>query len=466
MADVEKLAAEWSASYNKTVIIFAIVNVVLIVVLVLLFTLGILTEITKNFSRYRCNPLFMPFAANFGYDASENLNFCLTSVFNTKAQEIFSPIYKLLAGFNDIVKLIVNVALSVRTIFGNFLMGVNKFVRNVRDRIQTVLFTIRMTFLKMMNLMRRVYATMYAVIWMGLSATTAGFNITDNSLVKFIFDFCFDPSTPITMADGSSKRIDALAIGDVLAPIAGNPRPVVTSTFLFDGTKTPMVNLHGVCMSAEHYVRIKGEWMPARDADAAIPCESIPTLACINVTGHTFEVGGLVVADYDEHSSSHIIEAVQSIATYALNGKQSQKGKTSDYALGVDKRFNVRMADGTWKSLGDIQIGDVVANSGKVLGVVQERATSYVRTANGLVASSAQLFWYEQEKKWNRNQSNSIKGPAVAVYSLITERCSTIEIKDGEDTYWIRDYREVPLPDMEDPYASAFHTESKVVSII
>jgi hypothetical protein len=43
------------------------------------------------------------------------------------------------------------------------------------------------------------------------------------------------------------------------------------------------------------------------------------------------------------------------------------------------------------------------------------------------------------------------------LYSLITEHCSTIQIAGSDGTeYFVRDYREVPLPDMEEAYEEAF----------
>ena len=251
LADLAKWEKNWTSTMIKTCIMTAIFTICL----VLLFTLGSFQEITHNFAKYRCNPLIMPFASNFGYDTKENFNFCLTSIFNGKAAEIFQPVYNLLGSFTSVINLVVNVALGIRKLFSNFLLGVNSFVRNARDRIQGLFFSIRMSFLKLNNLMARVYGTMYAVIWMGTSAMTAGFNLGDNDLVKFLFEFCFDPTTPIQLEDGRFVPISELKIGDRLIPHVGNLNPVVTSIFRFDGTNTPMVKIRDVTMSPEHYAK-------------------------------------------------------------------------------------------------------------------------------------------------------------------------------------------------------------------
>jgi hypothetical protein len=449
----------WKEGWTFTLIKFCILSVVFLICLILMFTLGSLKEITENFPKYRCNPMIMPFAGNFGVDAKENFNFCLTTIFNVKAAEIFAPIYNLLGGFSDIVKTIIDVSLGIRKLFSNFLLGVNNFIRSTRDRIQSVLFSIRMSFLKINNLMGRVYGTMYAVIWMGTSAMTAGFNLGENDLVRFLFEFCFDPTTQVELKDGTFKAIQDLHIGDELAHIGGK-NPVVTSIFRFSGEKTQMVQIHDVIMSSEHYVRDKGEWIPAKSHISSIPVQSIPELVCINVSGHKFKVGtNIVVADYDEHDSLDVMSSTQKMAMLALNGTNTEKDAIDDYSLGIDKSFFVRMVNNSWKHISDIRIGESIWNAGEVLGIVQE-VTKSVVAKNGNLFTEAQIVYDTASKQWMRAgilwPESRINQPTI-LYSLITSNCGSIHIAGIDDTeYFIRDYREVPLAEMEDAYEDAF----------
>jgi len=450
----------WANGFTMTAIKAGVVTGLLLLGLVLMFTLGNLQEIQKNFPKYRCNPIMMPFASLLGFNAKDNFNFCLSSIFNGKAAEIFGPIYNLLGGFTQIVKLIVDVALGIRKLFSNFLMGVNGFVRSVRDRIQGLMFNIRMSFLKINSLMGRVYGTMYAVIWMGVSAMTAGFNIADNDLVRFLFEFCFDPDTPIQLEDGSFVPISHVRIGTRLAALADTSVPVVTSRFEFQGDKTPMVNVHGVVMSASHYVKAGESWVPAEEHPEAIPAASVPKLICLNVSGHTFMVGkgdpALLVADYDEHSSDKVVHATQKLAMAALNGTSESSQTRSDYSLGIDPTCEVRMRDNTWQPMSALQLGDDVWNAGKVLGLVQEQCDQVCEISGKLFAAAQTIY----DGKWVRVAEKAPVSVSVStksvLLSLITERCATIHIRCGQESYYIRDYREVPLPEMEDSYEDEF----------
>jgi len=394
----------------------------------------------------------MPFAGNFGYDATENFNYCLNNIFLGKASEVFAPIYNLLSTFTQVITLITNVTLGIRKLFSNFLFGVNNFVRSVRDKIQAVLFSIRMSFVKLNNLMGRVYGTMYAVIFMGTSAMTAGFNIADNSLVKFLFEFCFDPETPIALHNGDKKAMKDLVIGDRLQDVNG---PVyVTSLFRFNGAQTPMVKLHDVTVSKEHYVRYNDEMIAAGDHPDAVVTQSIPELVCLNVTGHKLRIGDDIYADYDEHSDKDTVRAAQSIALKACNGTDTARSVDS-YSLGIDPTCSVQLADGSYKVASAVTLEDTLHHAGRVLGIVYEETEDIVRMHNTYV-TGASLVWYG--KQWQRASTLlPTEYTRCVTIQFITEVAGVLHLRDKNyRTLFVRDYREVPLPEMEEPYTIEF----------
>ena len=454
MASPAEQMMDWKTGWNGALMMFSVLTIVFAVILYLFFSFANIQEIRKNFSRYRCNPVWMPFVGSFGYDPKENLNFCLSNIFNGKAAEIFAPIYAILGNFTQIVQMIMNVAVSIRQLFSNFLAGVNKFIRNVRDRVEALLFSVRMSFIKLNNLMGKVYGTMYAVMWMGTSALAAGNNLANNDLVKFLFEFCFHPDTPIQRGDGSYTTISNIRIGDTLAPLADGTHPVVTSVFRFDGTRTPVVQIGDVLVSGSHYVEHNQTMIHADTHPLATPVPPTSSLICLNVTGHRFLVGRhpLVVADYDEHEGESVQTATQAVAMTALNGRKDTSRYVADYSLGIDASYEVRRADGSWIPVSSIELGDTVWNAGTVLGIVQERGDVYVSDADGIRMAASQIRLNPNTGMWARAAESATKGDSATLYSLITERCGTLHVRLGSQEHYIRDYREVPLPEMEAAY--------------
>lgn len=450
----------WNDNLRSSILIFSIVTLIFVGITILIFSMGNLAEIAKNFSKYRCNPLMMPFAGQFGYDAKENFQFCISGILNNKVAEIFAPLYGLLSQFVGILTVMMNATLGIRKLFSNFFLSVNGFIGNVRNKIQNLLLQIRMSFLKLNNLMGRVFGTMYAVIFMGMSALTAANNTANNDLVKFLAEFCFDPSTSIQLEDGSYKQISDIQIGDRLISTNGEI-PIVTSTFIFDGQKTPMVSIDDVVVSEEHYIFYNDAWVSASDHPRAMPTESRKTLVCLNVSGNTFYVGKskLLVRDYDEHNNSHISKIVQNIASCALNGESDTK-PIDDYSLGFDSSFEIKMANDNWKPAICVKIGDVLESGASVVGIVRERCDDTVTLPTGGKISSAQLI--HNGIKWIRaGSANFAKCGSQVLLQLLTSNCGTITVRYRDIVYYLRDYREVPLPEMETPYAEML-TQSKI----
>ena len=460
-SEFERLTA-WKEGYTRTIIVFVLITAVQIGLLVGAFQLHLLADIKKNFGDYRCNPLFMPFVGNFGYNPIDNFNFCVQSIFHGKAAEVFAPIYSILGTFQGVLMTIVNSALSIRGMFSNFLGGVENFIASVRNKIQFLMNNVRMSFIRILNLMGKVYGSMFAVLFMGQSAMTAAFNLGNNDLVKFLFEFCFAPDTQVKMADGTHKAIKDVVIGDVLAEVPNNKSPVVTSVFRFAGGSTPMVRIGDVVVSGAHYVLAGSDGMvPAEAHPDAVWAGSVPELVCLNVSGHRFRVGedGLLVADYDEHDTAAVVGETQRMATKALNGRVDGEEPVMDYSLGVAGSSEVLMADGEWKRMDSIAIGDVVKHSGKVLGVVCEQCDATVVSPSGIVFSAAQIVYDSSANQWKRSANYWSRGPAggaKTLYTIFTMNSGAISIRKGTSVEFIRDYREAPLPEMESAYEKEF----------
>lgn len=477
-ATVEELniaTLEWRNALMGNTIKVGILTVLLGLVLAVFFIFGLIREISENWPRYRCAPYVMPFADFYGYDSAENMNFCLQTIFREKGGDVLAPIYDILAKFSASMAIMVNSVNSFRTLMSNFILSTNNFVRQVRDKIQTLFFQVRMNLMKMQYLMGRVYGTMYSIVWMGYSSITAGLNLADNDLVSFLFEFCFAPNTRLRRADGELCEIREVRVGDMLE---GGVR--VTSVLMFDGSRTPMVQIGEDVLSSQHFIQMPsgGPWRPALHHPDATPVPSLSHLICLNVEGHRFTLAsGLTVADYDETDSVTAAAAAQAIAEAALNGGSQASGHASgqpepvaDYSLGIDPALEVQLADTTWKSLGHIRVGDRLQGGAVVLGTVEE-ACADVRTLLGQfhVAAAQLVFLHKTYNaftgapilggSWVRaaHVLGSEEGKPATLRHLVLSNTSPFEVRHPVTKLrmWMRDYREAPLPDMEAPYAEA-----------
>jgi len=452
--------AELSEIYSKNfywnLFYLVLMTIVFIIILAYVFAGGYLADITNNWPKYRCNPMIMPFASLFGFDASENFNFCMKNIFNSSVGAVLGPIYGLMSSFTDIAGTISNSANSFRYLIANLLHGMERLMNSYRDKFQGLLFAIRMSYVKMLNLMGRLYGTFYAVIFMGLSGLKAADNVANNDLVKFLLEFCFDPQTPVKMADGSVKTLENIVIGDKLQIVDGI-EPIVTSVFRFNGSKTPMVRIVDTLVSSEHFVLHDGVWIKAGSHPLAVLANSIPELVCLNTSTHVVEINGLTFSDYDESDDLAITTSTQQMAEKFLNGGiyDTSVESTSFYDLGIDPKIPIVLKNGLTKPLHDIRLGDELIGGGRVMGLVQEQCKWTTTLPSGYVVSASQLVWDSVANFWRRAgllyPDKCVKKPIV-LYQLTTSD-NRIESVD----FIFRDYREVNEPDMESLYEGGFH---------
>jgi hypothetical protein len=367
------------------------------------------------------------------------------------AGAVLAPVYGVMSNFTDIVGTISNVANSFRYLIANLLSGMERLMGSFRDRFQFILFSVRMSFFKIMNMMGRLYATFYAVIFMGMSGLQAANNVANNDMVKFLLEFCFDPETPIKLASGTTVPIKSLKIGDRLEAVNG-VIPVVTSLFDFDGSKTPTVEVGGVRVSAKHYMRYDalGNMIEAGEHPGAKMVPSLNRLVCLNTSTHNLMINKMLFADYDESEDLEVIKVSQNLAENMLNSGISNKG-TSDYDLGLDLETEIRVLGGVFVKLKDIRVGDILCDGGIVKGVVREKVNNIVVLEDGIKVSEAQLVWDLKSKIWTRAfylfkpiSSEMVLGHLITSGSVIEGR-----------NYFFRDYREVSAPEMEYAYEDA-----------
>jgi hypothetical protein len=242
-----------------------------------------------------------------------------------------------------------------------------------------------------------------------------------------------------------------------------------------------MVRIGEDVLSSQHFVQLPasadapaGKWRPALHHPDAVPSPKLSHLYCLNVEGHRFTLAsGLTVADYDETDSVLANAAAQGIAESALNGGQTPKSAVADYSLGLDPTLEVQLADNTWKKLAYVVVGDVLKSGATVLGTVEEECRD-VRTILGQFhVSAAQLlfrhipypaFVQRVNGVWERAKHilDNEKGSPATLRQLVLSNTAPFEIRHPTTklTMWARDYREVALSEMEEPFAEALETKA------
>ncbi len=105
-------------------------------------------------------------------------------------------------------------------------------------------------------------------------------------------NYCFDPSTPIQMADGSTKEIKNIQLGD------DTKGGEVTGVFQFKASDE-IHDYKGVTVAGSHYVKEDGRFIMVKDSPLAVKIDKIPVVYSLDTSGRRIFIKDIEFADYN-----------------------------------------------------------------------------------------------------------------------------------------------------------------------
>jgi hypothetical protein len=411
-------------------------------------------DIKKNWQKYRCRPDVMMMAPMYGFDAQENLEFCLKQGFDARAKGAIAPFYTIMASFIGVLTTMLGSINSVKMIFATIVGGATTVFSEFSQRFQALMYRIQMSVMRIKFLFSRVFAVVYSILFMGMGGMRAGLNFSNTFLFRFLDTFCFDPDTPISVQkDGIPTLIPIkeVQIGDMLG--SGDR---VTATFAFWADGQPMVKFpDGTLVSTNHYLKYEDSWIQAVDhPDATLVAPWSGGLArpliCLNTESHTFKIGNYLFRDYDETAEGD--QEAMKQAMKQINGKESCS-TLSDSTMACDPRTPILLHNGEKVPAEDIQLGDHLS-TGIVHGIITKQTYSYC-IFKGVRFAPGTAVWHEESSSYRRvgDFLPVVKCKKPMEYcSFIVTPGATIETGNG---LMFRDYMEVHDPDLEASYADA-----------
>ncbi len=408
-------------------------------------------EIKKNWPKYRCNPLYIATASFYGFDTKENLDYCLKNAMQGEAAAQLGPMYKILANSVGTQGTLLSSINSVRLQMATVMGGITKTFQQFTDRFAQFLFAVQNGAVRMRTLMNRVFATLFAVIYMGMGGVTAAQNFGDTVIGGFLRTFCFPPDTPIFVAGKGHVPINTVKIGDRLA---NGSR--VTATFRFHAPGQEMVRLGHVTVSTNHFVKDpQGKWVMAGEhphAEALPVWDASEPLVCLNTDTHTIPMGPYLFSDYDETEEGDI--GCSEFITKSLNGGTTKIfSDLRSYGALIDSSAPLESG----QRVADLKLGQKIFKGGKVFGLLEKETLEITTLESGLRVHPSTFIW--NNGAWRRaaelgetiklDKPETMMGYVVYPHSYITTA-------SGQH---VRDYLEVASPDSEAAYAAAMREE-------
>jgi len=466
-----------------------------------------LKEIVDNWKNYRCDPQVMMMAGMFkpnddprsSFDfTSDNFNFCSTELAKAALNTALKPVYDVFFQLTHSATQSIGFTMNLRTLASNLFNGLNRLFDIFNRRFNLTLHELHKSFIKQFNAIQKAHAIANASVYAGISLIQGIMNfikfmvtivisilvilvvitilffwllapVTPLILASIVTaasfggavggmadSFCFEPSTPIILTNGTTKPICEIKIGDVL--LNGS---TVTSLMKFAAdSHTIMRNLDGIHVSSSHIVYDLDKAVFVKDhylSKEIICAEKL--LYCLNTSDHTIPVKGSSriwnFADWEELDCENMDDWDSFIHEFLNPGtKYSESDKTIlESEAGFSKETLILCKSGLEKQIDEIVIGDIVQDGlgwTKVVGLVTVEGSCAVETGTTFGFTGSCANWIYVENTWKR--ASSIKewsemAPVNTLYSLFTES-GTFTINNIN----IRDFSEIGLHNINSTY--------------
>jgi hypothetical protein len=407
-------------------------------------------KVRANWKEYRCQPMIMPFASAYGYNTADNFQFCLKNIFTGHAQELTAPFTSILGVFSQIIGKITTTITSIYTQIATMGGGLNTIFQDFTNRIMNFFFQLRLSAIRIKNMITRMHAIMFSMVYMGASGIKATTNFGNTALFSFLDTFCFPPETTLLVDGKGFIPIYQVQIGDILLPT----RSRVSAKFHFAAQGQPMVELKdGIQVSTNHYLQWNGKWIAAKDHPDAIDRGPYTrqSLLCLNTEDNLIPMKSYIFRDYDETSGADT--NTLAMIEQQLNGSAPTSSTITENSPSFHPDTSIKLADGTLCQAKDLRVSMKLATGSIITGLIHKEVQEVVYLTDKEIVGSATLVWAHNQ--WTRAGElyplRRYKKPVVFI-GLIVLTNSQIELASGTR---VRDYLELCSPDAETFYADA-----------
>ena len=334
-------------------------------------------SIRKNWVKYRCNPLIIPFANFFGKDSKKTMRICSGMVANSQSKAQLSPFKSQLSGTLGVLGKFGKIFQTLRTRASTFRALLLGIFETLYLRMQSLGQAIHFSFVKTNEVMRKNYGMLVISLRSALTVYNTFKSIWNGPIKSVTWFLCFDGNTNINTSNGETKKIKNIKIGDTLL---NNSK--VIGTLIFNSDNIDMYNYNNIIVSGSHLVKENNNWIRVSDSKISTKLDTYnDKIYCLMTSNNIININNIIFRDYIELNDNYANNKMKQYILEHLNNNDYNKriniGKY--YTFGFEKDTKIQMTNGNNRKIENINIGDNTID-GKVTGIIKLVNTSDIYT--------------------------------------------------------------------------------------
>ena len=291
---------------------FTILIIVLVLALMLVNVLYILkSEIDKNWVKYRCNPIVIPFASLFGKNTMQNFTYCIQTIQKNYMSFILAPTHFNLSSINasgkqmtSTLNNIIKYISSLRKMFGGVSEGIFGVFMNLIVEVQRMFVGIGDLTGKLIGLV----VTILYIIEGTIMTATSTWSGPIGEAVRDVGRVCFSGNTNIRLKDGSLKNFQNITLGDILADGSEVRGVLALKNWHKDKSKEEYFytlpngeNNENILVTGHHLIKYNNKYIFVKDhPDAQLTSYKERVVYCLVTSTNTIPIGNYTFWDWED----------------------------------------------------------------------------------------------------------------------------------------------------------------------
>lgn len=272
-----------------------------------------LKYIKEHWPEYRCNPIIMPLAGQFGYDVGDNFSYCVQDIMSVGLKDILSPLNYIFETVGEAMTSIIDNITAIKTFIANLRNFLNMLTGGIMGIFLNILLNFQVVLFNIQDLMAKSTGVFGGGMhMMGGSQLTmeSSWNGPPGQIARAL---CFHPNTKI-ISNNKIKSIKNVKHGDILK---NNKKVIAVMTISnIDEDNKIVENLYEIpngennekiLVSGSHLIydnKIRNFVKSKFYKDATISSISSKYLICLITSDHTIPIGNKIFHDWEDNQGS------------------------------------------------------------------------------------------------------------------------------------------------------------------
>jgi hypothetical protein len=271
-----------------------------------------LKKVKKDWPQYRCNPIVMPFASQFGADPMQNFTHCIGNMQSSSMDFFLQPIHYVTSLLGNLGGDLTTSINNVRNIIAYIRSMVSNITGDIFGVFLNILIQVQRITINLKDLVMKIVGVLTTILYVMGSSMKLGESIWSGEIGGIIRTLCFKSTTQIKLNSGKMVNIKNINLGDTLE----NGTMVVGTLNLKGDKHNPYYKIWSKTL--EEYIYVTGEhhifpplssddkgklknYIKVKNYKPAIKTtEYDDVLHCLVTTNHNIPVGEYTFWDWED----------------------------------------------------------------------------------------------------------------------------------------------------------------------